>query len=128
MGVFESVAKIKSFLGLDGCYMKFIEGFSKLALPLTQLTRMGQAYVLDVQCEESFQELKKRLTVTLVLILPDIKESFVVCCDASKMDLGSVLMQNQQVVAYASRQLIIHERNYPTHELDLATMVFLLKV
>jgi hypothetical protein len=61
--------------------------------------------------------LKKRLTSVPVLILPNLKESFVVYCDASKTGLGGVLMQNRQVVAYASRQLKVHEKNYPTHDL-----------
>ncbi|CAJ2642437.1 unnamed protein product [Trifolium pratense] len=119
-GTPESVSEIRSFLGLAGYYRRFIEGFSKLALPLTQLTQKDQAFVWDVKCEESFQELKKRLTTAPVLILPDAKESFVVYCDASKMGLGGVLMQKGQVVAYASRQLKAHERNYPTHDLELA--------
>ena len=103
----KSVFEVRSFLGLAGYYRRFIEGFSKLALPLTQLTRKGQ-------------ELKKRLTSAPVLILPNPKESFVVYCDASKMGFGGVLMQNRQVVAYASRQLKVHEKNYPTHDLELA--------
>jgi len=63
-----------------------------------------------------------------VLILPNSKESFVVYCDASKMGLGGVLMQNRQVVAYASRQLKVHEKNYPTYDLELAAAVFVLKI
>jgi len=63
-----------------------------------------------------------------VLILLNPKESFVVYCDASKMGLGGVLMQNRQVVAYASRQLKVHEKNYPTHDLELAAVVFVLKI
>jgi len=113
----KSVFEVRSFLGLVGYYQRFIEGFSKLALPLTQLTRKGQAYVWVAECEKSFQELKKRLTSAPMLILPNPKESFVVYCDASKMGLGGVLMQNRQVVAYASRQLKVHEKNYPTHDL-----------
>jgi len=77
---------------LAGYYERFIEGFSKLALPLTQLTRKGQTYVWDARCEKSFQELKKRLTSAPVLILSNSKESFVVYCDASKMGLGGVLI------------------------------------
>ena len=65
----KSVFEIRSFLGLAGYYRRFIEGFSKLALPLTQLTQKGQAYVWDAKCEKSFQELKKRLTSAPVLIL-----------------------------------------------------------
>jgi len=124
----KSVFEVRSFLGLAGYYRRFIEGFSKLALPLTQLTRKGQAYVWDSKCENSFLELKKRLTSVPVLILPNPKESFVVYCDASKMGLCGVLMQNRQVVAYASRQLKVHEKNYPTHDLELAAVVFVLKI
>lgn len=71
------------------------------------------------------------MTSASVLVLPDSNESFVVYCDASKMGLGGVLMQKGSVVAYASRQLKqlkIHERNYPTHDLELAAVVFVLKV
>ena len=124
----KTVSEIRSFLGLAGYYRKFIEGFSKLALPLTKLTRKGQAFIWDSDCEKGFQELKRRLTSAPILILPNPVESFVVYCDASLLGLGGVLMQNQQVVAYASRQLKVHERNYPTHDLELAAVVFVLKL
>ncbi|GAU50683.1 hypothetical protein TSUD_410390 [Trifolium subterraneum] len=127
-GTPESVSEIRSFLGLAGFYRRFIEGFSKMALPLTLLTRKDQAFVWDEKCEKRFQELKKKLTTATVLILPDAKESFVVYCDASKLGLGGVLMQKGKVVAYTSRQLKVHERNYPTHDLELAAVVFALKV
>ncbi|MCI37257.1 retrotransposon protein, partial [Trifolium medium] len=107
---------------------RFIEGFSKLALPLTQLTRKDQTFVWDENCEKSFQELKKRLTTAPVLTLPNAKETFVMYCDASKMGLGGVLMQKRKVVAYASRQLKTHKKNYPNHDLELAAVVFALKV
>jgi len=99
-----------------------------LALSLIQLTRKGQAYVWDVKCEKSFQELKKSMSSAPVLILPNPKESFVVYCDASKIGLGGVLMQNREVVAYASRQLKVHEKNYLTHDLELAAVVYVLKI
>jgi hypothetical protein len=63
-----------------------------------------------------------------MLILPNPKESFVVYCDAFKMDLGGVHMQNRHVVAYVSRQLKVHEKNYPTHDLELAAVVYVLKI
>ena len=119
-----TITEIRSFLGLAGYYRKFIEGFSKLALPLTKLTRKGQPFVWTSQCEENFQELKNRLTTAPVLILPDPHESFEVYCDASHQGLGCVLMQDKRVVAYASRQLRPHEVNYPTHDLELAAVVF----
>ena len=99
----KSATEIRSFLGLAGYYRRFIEGFSKLSLPLTKLTCKGRAFVWDVQCEESSTELKKRLTSAPILALPNPGEPFVVYCDASKMGLGGVLMQNGKVFAYASR-------------------------
>lgn len=98
-----------------------------LSLALTQLTRKRQAYVWDAQCEESFQELKKRLVTTLVLDLLDASESFVMYCDASNIGLSGVLMQKSNVVVYASIQLNVHERNYLTHYLELAVVLFVLK-
>lgn len=92
------------------------------------MTRKGQAFVWSVQCEEIFQQLKNKLTSSPVLILPSPSESFFVCCDALKMGLCGMLMQNGWIVAYTSRQLKFHERNYPTHDLELASMVFVLKI
>ena len=88
----KSVTEIRSFLGLACYYRRFIEGFSKLALPLTQLTCKGKSFVWDVHCENSFNELMKRLRTDPVLILPKSDEPFVVYCDASKLGLGGVLM------------------------------------
>src|ERR1044072_5265424 len=65
----KNASEIRSFLGLAGYYRKFIEGFSKLAFPLTKLTRKGQVFVWDSDCEKGFQELKKRLTSAPILIL-----------------------------------------------------------
>lgn len=91
-GTPKSVTEIRSFLGLDDYYRKFIEGFSKLGLPLTQLSRKGQAYDWDVHYEESFQELKNKLTFSPLLIFSNPSELFVVYCDASNMGLGGVLI------------------------------------
>jgi len=93
----KSVSEIRSFLGLAGYYRRFIEGFSRLALPLTTLTRKDQTFVWNAECERSFVALKERLTTAPVLILPDPKQTFVMYCDASKMCLGGVLMQRGQV-------------------------------
>nr|KYP61801.1 Transposon Ty3-G Gag-Pol polyprotein [Cajanus cajan] len=107
---------------------RFIEGFSKIVAPLTQLTRKEQPFIWTYACERSFDELKRRLTTSPVLVLPDSGELFDVYCDASHQDLGCVLMHNRKVVAYASRQLKNHERNYPTHDLELAAVVYALKI
>ncbi|GKE54353.1 putative reverse transcriptase domain-containing protein [Tanacetum coccineum] len=92
---------IRSFLGLGGYYHRFIENFSKIAKSLTILTQKS---------------------------LPDGSEDFVVYCDASRIGLGCVLIQRCKVIAYASRQLKIHEKNYMTHDLELGTVVFSLKI
>src|SRR3954468_22904576 len=123
-----NVSEVRSFLGLAGYYRRFIKGFSQLALPMTRLTRKECPYDWDSGCEQSFMGLKERLTTAPVLIVPDPNKSYEVFCDASKKGLGGVLMQDGQVVAYTSRQLKVHEENYPTHDLELAAVVFTLKV
>ncbi|XP_043692983.1 uncharacterized protein LOC122643428 [Telopea speciosissima] len=122
------VTEIRSFLGLAGYYRRFIENFSKIAMPMTQLTRKGAKFEWNEDCENSFQELKKILVTAPVLVLPEGTEGMVVYTDASKTGLGCVLMQNGKVIAYGSRQLKDHEKNYPIHDLELAVVVFALKM
>ncbi|RVW79757.1 Transposon Ty3-G Gag-Pol polyprotein [Vitis vinifera] len=117
-----TVTEIRSFLGLAGYYRRFIEGFSKIALPLTKLTQKGFKFEWSNDCECSFQELKNRLVSAPVLTIPSGSGGFVVYSDASHQGLGCVLMQHGRVVAYASRQLKPYERNYPTHDLELAAV------
>ncbi|KAL0534796.1 hypothetical protein IC582_029090 [Cucumis melo] len=123
-----TVSEVRSFLGLAGYYRRFVENFSRIATPLTQLTRKGAPFVWSKACDDSFQNLKQKLVTTPVLTVPDGSGSFVICSDASKKGLGCVLMQQGKVVAYASRQLKSHEQNYPTHDLELAAVVFALKI
>lgn len=123
-----SVFEIRSFLGLAGYYRQFVEGFSKIALPLTQLTQKNVKFVWDDKCERSFEELNKRLTTAPILTLPEGSGGFVVYSDASGSGLGCVLMQNGKVIAYGSRQLRIHEKNYPIHDLELAAVIHALKI
>jgi ribonuclease HI len=124
----KSVTEICSFLGLAGYYRRFVENFSKIAKPMTELLKSNTPYVWSDKCEASFQELKTRLTTTPVLTLPDASKDFVVYCDASRQGLGCMLMQGGKVVAYASRQLRKHEENYPTHDLELAAVIHALKI
>ncbi|KAA0031856.1 gag protease polyprotein [Cucumis melo var. makuwa] len=123
-----TVSEFRIFLSLAGYYRRFVENFSRIATPLTQLTRMGASFVWSKACEDSFQNLKHKLVTALVLTVRDGSGSFVIYNDASKKGLGCVLMQQGKVVAYASRQLKSHEHNYPTHDLELATVVFALKI
>ena len=122
-----SVSEIRSFLGLVGYYRRFIENFSKIAKPMTELLKKDTKFKWTEDCEASFQELKKRLTTAPVLTLPAIRQDFQVYCDASRLGLGSVLMQDGRVVSYASRQLKPHELNYATQDLELAVVVHALK-
>ena len=101
---------------------------SLIAAPLTRLTSKGVKFDWDDKCERSFQELKNRLVTAPLLVLPTVGVGFVVFSDASRQGLGYVLMQNGRVITYASRQLKNHEANYPTHDLELAAMVFALKI
>ena len=123
-----NVTEIRSFLGLVGYYRKFVEGFSKLVAPLTKLTRKEEKFVWSEACQQSFDELKRKLTSALVLTLPSEQDGYIVYCDASKQGLGCVLMQHENVIAYASRQLKKHEQNYLTHDLELADVVFALRI
>jgi hypothetical protein len=123
-----NITEIRSFLGLAGYYRRFIEGFSTIAIPMTRLTQKEIKWEWTQECEESFQELKKRLTTVSVLTLPSGTEGLVVYSDASKKGLGYVLMQHSKVIAYASRQLKAHEINYLVHDLELAAVVFALRV
>ncbi|WVZ74755.1 hypothetical protein U9M48_022898 [Paspalum notatum var. saurae] len=124
----ETVTEIGSFLGLAGYYRRFIKDFSKIAKPMTSLTKKNASFTWGPKCEEGFQELKKLLTTAPVLAQPDVTKPFDVYCDASGQGLGCVLMQEGRVIAYASRQLRKHEANYPTHDLELAAVVHALKI
>ncbi|TYK22470.1 retrotransposon protein, putative, Ty3-gypsy subclass [Cucumis melo var. makuwa] len=123
-----SAIEVRSFLGLAGYYRRFIENFSQLALPLTSLTRKNAKFEWSEKCEQSFQELKKRLVTAPILALPVTGKDYVIYCDASRLGLGCVLMQDGNLIVYASRQLKEHECNYPTHDLELAAVVLALKI
>ena len=107
---------------------RFIEDFSRIAAPMTRLTRKEVKYDWDDRCEEAFQELKRRLTSAPILLVPERGQGYTVYCDASRAGLSCVLMQSGRVVAYGSRQLKNHEKNYPTHDMELAAVVFALKI
>ncbi|TLX67373.1 hypothetical protein E9993_23290 [Labilibacter sediminis] len=121
----KSPSEIRSFLGLAGYYRKFIENFSKIALPLTRLTKKSEKFVWGPEQQIAFEELRTRLCNAPVLTLPEGVEDMVVYCDASLQGFGAVLMQRGKVIAYASRQLKPHEKNYPTHDLELGAVVLL---
>nr|GFC16005.1 putative reverse transcriptase domain-containing protein [Tanacetum cinerariifolium] len=164
------VTEVRSFLGLAGYYRRFLQGFLRLALPLTKLMRKGEKFIWNEEREKSFEELNQRLVSAPVLTLPSGSGGFQIYSDASKKGLGCVLMQHGKIIAYASRQLKPYETtpsgsggfqiysdaskkglgcvliqhgkviayasrqlkpyevNYPTHDLELAAVVFALKI
>ena len=122
-----NVTEVRSFLGLAGYYRRFVRDFSSIAKPMTRLTEKGVPFVWNIDCEASFKTLKDKLVNAPILVLPESGKRFMVYTDASRIVLGCVLMQDGKVIAYASRQLKKHERNYPTHDLELAAVVFALK-
>ncbi|GJZ30539.1 putative reverse transcriptase domain-containing protein [Tanacetum coccineum] len=120
IGLPKTPTKIRQFLGLAGYYRRFIEGFSKIAKPMTKLTQKKVKFEWGDKQEAAFQLLKQKLCSAPILALPEGSEDFIVYCDASIKGLGAVLMQREKVISYASRQLKIHEKNlYTTHDLEL---------
>ncbi|GJU23026.1 putative reverse transcriptase domain-containing protein [Tanacetum coccineum] len=120
--------EIRQFLGLFGYYQIFIEGFSNIGKPMTKLTQKKVAFEWGDRQEAAFQTMKNKLCSAPILALPQGAENFIVYCDASHKVLVAVLMQNEKVIAYASRKLKIHEKNYTTHDLELNVVVFALNI
>ena len=119
---------MRSFLGLAGYHRRFVKGFSITAAPMTRLLQKNVKYELSEKFQRSFDKLKAFLTEAPVLTQPTCGKEYVVFSDASLNGLGCVLMQEGKVVVYASKQLKPHEKNYPTHDLELAAIVFALKI
>ncbi|GJT64346.1 putative reverse transcriptase domain-containing protein [Tanacetum coccineum] len=134
MNLMNRIPKVQ-FLGhvidsqsLAGYYRRFIEGFLKIAKPMTKLTQKKVKFEWGDKQEIAFQLLKQKLCSAPILALPKGSEDFIIYCDASIKGLGVVLMQREKVIAYASRQLKIHKKNYTTHDLELGAVVFSLKL
>ncbi|GJX93657.1 putative reverse transcriptase domain-containing protein [Tanacetum coccineum] len=98
-------------------------GFLKIGKPMIKLTQKSVKFDWGEKEEAAFQLLKQKLCSALILVLPEGSENFMVYCDASHKGLGAVLMQREKVIAYASRQLKIHEKNYTTHDLELGVHI-----
>ncbi|GKD63703.1 putative reverse transcriptase domain-containing protein, partial [Tanacetum coccineum] len=99
----KSPTEIRQFLGLAGYYRRFIEGYLKIAKPMTKLTQKKVKFVWGDKQEAAFQLLKQKLCSAPILALPEGSEDFIAYCDASKKGLGAVLMQREKVISYASR-------------------------
>ena len=115
-------------MGLAGYYTWFFDCFVYIASPWTTLIQKNVKYLWSETGKRSFQILNNRLTFALVLTLPEGTKGFIIYCDASKVGLGCDIMQDGKVVNYASRKLKVHDRNYPTHYIELEDEVFALKI
>jgi hypothetical protein len=94
----------------------------------TSLLKNDTKFYWSSKCNEAFEQLKVLLTTAPVLAQPDIEKPFDVYCDTLGSGLGCVLMQEDRVIAYASRQLHQHVEHYPTHDLELAVVIHALKI
>nr|GEV65429.1 putative reverse transcriptase domain-containing protein [Tanacetum cinerariifolium] len=129
--ILELLKKEKLYAKFSKCnfgFQRFIKGFSKIAKSMTKLTHKGIKFDWGEKEENAFQLIKQKLCSAPILALPEGSEDFVVYYDASHKGLGDVLMQREKVIAYASRQLKVHEQNYTTHDLELGSVVFALKI
>jgi hypothetical protein len=123
-----NVSEVRYVMGLAGYYRRFITWFSKISHPITSFQKKGIKFEWTIECEENFNILKELLTSVLVLKITDPNESFLVCTYTCKEGIGGVLTQNGHVISYESRNIKEHERNYATHELELAVIVHTLNM
>ena len=123
-----NVTEVCSFLRLAGYYRRFVKGFSMTAASMTRLLQKNVKYEWSEKCQRSFNNFKAFLTDAPVLTQSTCGKEYMIFSDVSLNGLGCVLMQEGKVVAYASRQLKPHEKNYPTHDLEFAAIVFALKI
>ncbi|GJX72292.1 putative reverse transcriptase domain-containing protein [Tanacetum coccineum] len=127
----EHLKAVLELLKKEKLYAKFSKcefWIPKIAKSMTKLTQKGVKFNWGEKQEAAFQLLKQKLCSASILALPKGSEDFVVYCDASHKGLGDVLMQREKVISYASCQLKIHEKNCTTHDLELGSVVFSLKL
>jgi hypothetical protein len=124
----KNVSDAKSFMGLVGYYRRFIVGFSNIAHHITSLQKKGTKFEWTLKCENNFNLLKELLTCASVLNIVDPNEIFVVCTDTCNEGIGGFLTQNGHVIVYESRNLKEHEKNYATHDLEIAAIVHALRL
>jgi hypothetical protein len=127
----KNITDVRSFLGLAGYYRRFVEGFSKLASPLTELLKKETTFVWGNHEQNAFDALKKAITSAPILISPDPSKPYVVTTDASGFATGAILQQDHgrklQPIAFMSHKMNAAERNYPVHEQELLAVVHALR-
>ena len=130
--VAKNVSELRSFLGLASYYRRFVEGFAKIASPLTNLLHKDTPYVWTQECQEAMDKLKSLLSSAPILRNADPDLKFTVTTDASGFAVGAVLSQEDheghRPVAFESRKLSDAERNYATHEKEALAIIHALKI
>jgi hypothetical protein len=124
----KNVHDVRSFLGLVNYFRKFIDHYSEIAVPLTNLTRKAYAWVWTGRCQDAFELLKQKLTKAPLLRTPDERLPYEVVADASDLGLGAVLLQEGHPVAFESRKLNSAELNYNVTEKEMPAVVHALRV
>jgi hypothetical protein len=123
-----NVSQVRSFHGLVGFYRRFVKDFSTIAAPLNELTKKGVAFVWGPAQDNAFDELKRLLTSTPLLALPDFNKQFEIECDASGIGIGGMLMQEGRPIAYFSEKLSGARLNYLLYDKELYALVHVLEV
>ena len=123
-----NASELRGFLGITGWYRIFMKDYAIVASPLTDLLKKGTKIIWEPRHQERFDELKRYVTNAPCLKLPDFSQPFEVVTDASGIAVGGVLTQEGRPVAFTSRKLRIHEKNYPTHDLELLAVIHALKL
>jgi len=123
-----TVREVQQFLGLTNFFKRYVQGYSQLTAPLTDLTRKNVPFIWEDRCAEAFAGLKQALTTAPVLVLPDPKLPYELITDSCGFGIGAVLMQEGRPVAFYSRKMTKAEMNYVNHEQELLAVIASLKV
>jgi hypothetical protein len=124
----KDVHKVRSFLGLANYFRRFLQGYSKMVVPLTDLTRKNKPWEWTKECQEAFEKVKYALTNAPVLAPPELGKPSETVSDASGVGLGAVLLQDGRPVAFKSRKLSPAEQNYTVTKQEMLGVVHALKV
>ena len=119
----KSITEVRSFHGLTSFYRRFVKDFNTLAAPFTEIVKKSMGFKWGCEQDRAFIEIKQRLCGGPLLALPDFSKTFEIECDASRMGIGAILIQEKQPIAHFSEKLNGVALNYPTHDKELYALV-----